>query len=165
MPPRKKVEVVEEPLEAQPPAGIVLEDSFVGEATDSEMARLVEAARKAALEDEFNEDDVEDDVSVEAPVASASVQVKRGDFVSYVLGRDIIEDLKAKGVSVTALALGDTAPALVINAHVDGQADLRVFVDAEDVPVRRLVRQIPVPSEVTLDHVNTFFANKGRKLS
>lgn len=158
MPPRKKVEVVEEPLEAQPPAGIVLEDPvFVGEASDSEMQRLVEAARKAAEEDEV---DAFEDVEVEAPVVAPSVSVRRGCFVTYVLDRNIIEDLKIKGVSVNSLALGDTAPALVIRCHDDGSADLRVFVDAEDVPVRRGVKQIPFPAEVTLDHVNYFYLEK-----
>ena len=165
MPPRKKVEVVEEPLEAQPPAGIILEDSFVGEATDSEMARLVEAARKAAIEDEFNDEVAEDDVSVETSVASSPVQVKRGDFVTYVIGRVLLDDLAAKGVSTNSLALGDLASALVIKGFGDGSADLRVFVDAEDVPVRRGVPQMLEPSEVTLDHVNHFFAGNGKKLS
>ena len=155
MPPRKKEVPVEEPLEAQPPAGIVLDDPvFVGEASDSEMRRLVEAAKKAALEDEV---DIEEDVEVEVTVASPSVSLTTGIFVSYVLGRDIIDDLKVKGVSVNSLAMGDVAPALVIRCHPDGSADLRVFVDAEDVPVRRGVKQIPVPSELTLDHVNNFY--------
>lgn len=158
MPPRKKVEVAEEPLEAQPPVGIVLDDPvFVGEASDAEMQRLVEAARKAVEE---LDEDVNENLEVEVEMVAPSVSVKCGGFVTYVLGRDIIEDLKVKGVGVGSLAMGDTAPALVIRSHADGSVDLRVFVDAEDVPVRRGVKQIPFPSELTLDHVNYFYLEK-----
>lgn len=157
MPPRKKVEEVEEPLEAQPPAGIVLEEpSFVGEASDEEMRRLMEAAHRV-VEDEL---DIEEDIPVASAVAPKTGAVERGSFVTYVLGRDIIEDLRAKGVGVNALAMGDVAPAIVIAGHEDGSADLRVFVDAEDLPLRRGVKQIVDPKGVTLDHVNFFYLEK-----
>jgi hypothetical protein len=158
MPPRKKVEMVEEPLEAQPPAGIVLEEpGFAGEASDVEMRRLVAAAQQIALENELAD---EEDIPVEVEVVSPSVQVKPGCFVVYVLDRNIIEDLRLSGVGVNSLAMGDAAQALVIKSHSDGSADLRVFVDAEAVPIRRGVKQIPQPSELTLDHVNYFYLEK-----
>ena len=114
MPPRKKVEVVEEPAEAQPPPGVILDEpSSVGEASDSEMQRLVEAARKAALDDTPN---FEEDVEIEAPVVAPSVSVTVGSFVNFVLDRNIIDDLRSKGVGVNALAMGDVAPALVIRS-------------------------------------------------
>ena len=153
MPPRKKVEDVEEPLEAQPPAGIILEEpAFVGEASDEEMRRLMEAAHRI-VEDEV---DSEEDIPVAPPVGAKTGPVRRGSFVTYVLGRD----LRAKGVGVNALAMGDTAPAIVIAGHADGSADLRVFVDAEDLPLRRGVKQIVDPKDVTLDHVNFFYLEK-----
>lgn len=157
MPPRKKVEIVEEPLEAQPPAGIILEEpAFVGEASDEEMRRLMEAAHRI-VEDEV---DSEEDIPVAPPVGAKTGPVQRGSFVTYVLGRDLIDDLRAKGVGVNALAMGDTAPAIVIAGHADGSADLRVFVDAEDLPLRRGVKQIVDPKDVTLDHVNFFYLEK-----
>ena len=156
MPPRKKDVFVEEPLEAQPPAGIILEEPvFVGEATDAEMRRLMEAAHKVV-----DEVDVEEDVSVAVVVESPELSLKSGMFVSYVLSREVIEDMRLKGVAVNSLVAGDVSPALVIKSHVDGSADLRIFVDAEDVPLRRGVKRIPQPNEVTWDHINYFYLEK-----
>jgi hypothetical protein len=161
MPPRKKVEIVEEPLEAQPPAGIVLEEPVLGgDSSDAEMQRLVAAAEQIALENELAALDDEEDVSPPVEVASKVVQVKPGSFVVFVLDRNIIEDLRLSGVGHNTLAMGDPAQALVIKSYADGSADLRIFVDAEAVPLRRGVRQIPKPSEVTLDHVNYFYLEK-----
>lgn len=156
MPPRKKDVFVEEPLEAQPPAGVVLEEPvFVGEATDAEMRRLMEAAHKVV-----DEVDVEEDVSIEVVVEPQKFSVKPGMMVSYVLNRDVIEDMKSKGVAVNSLVAGDVSPALIIKCHVDGSVDLRVFVDAEDFPLRRGVKCIPQPDEVTWDHINYFYLEK-----
>lgn len=157
MPP-KKVEIVEEPLEAQPPAGIVLEEPILaGESSDAEMQRLLAAAQKLALENELaGEEDVPPPVEVVAP----PVPVKPGSIVVFVLDREIIEDLKLSGVSVNTLTMGDPAQALVTKVHEDGSADLRVFVDTDAVPVRRGVKQIPQPAELTLDHVNFFYLEK-----
>ena len=161
MPPRKKVEIVEEPLEAQPPAGVVLEEPVLkGEASDLEMQRLVAAAEKIALENELAELDDEEDVPPAVEVASKVVQVKPGSFVVFVLDRNIIEDLRLSGVGVNSLAMGDCAQALVIKSYADASADLRVFVDAEALPLRRGVKQILKPSEITLDHVNFFYLEK-----
>jgi hypothetical protein len=158
MPPRKKVEIVEEPLEAQPPAGIVLEEPVLaGESSDAEMQRLLEAAQKLALENEL---DVEEDVPPPIEVAPSLVPVKPGSIVVFVLDRNIIEDLKLSGVSVNTLTMGDPAQALVTRVHEDGSADLRVFVDTDAVPVRRGVKRIPQPAELTLDHVNFFYLAK-----
>lgn len=157
MPP-KKVEIVEEPLEAQPPAGIVLEEPIlVGESSDAEMQRLLAAAQKLALENELaDEEDVPPPVAVVAPL----VPVKPGSIVVFVLDRNIIEDLKLSGVSVNTLTMGDPAQALVTRVHEDGSADLRVFVDTDAVPVRRGIKRIPQPAELTLDHVNLFYLAK-----
>ena len=150
MPP-KKVEIVEEPLEAQPPAGIVLEEPILaGESSDAEMQRLLAAAQKLALENELAD---EEDVP-------SLVPVKPGSIVVFVLDRNIIEDLKLSGVSVNTLAMGDPTQALVTRVHEDGSADLRVFVDTDAVPVRRGVKRIPQPAELTLDHVNLFYLAK-----
>jgi hypothetical protein len=157
MPP-KKVEIVEEPLEAQPPAGIVLEEPVLaGESSDAEMQRLLEAAQKIALENELA---VEEDVPPPVAVAPSLVSVKPGSIVVFVLDRNIIEDLKLSGVSVNTLTMGDPAQALVTRVHKDGSADLRVFVDTDAVPVRRGVKRIPQPAELTLDHVNLFYLEK-----
>ena len=161
MPPRKKVEIVEEPLEAQPPAGIVLEEPVLkGEASDLEMQRLVAAAEKIALENELAELVDEEDVPPPVEVAPKVGKVKPGSFVVFVLDRNIIEDLKFSGVGVNSLAMGDCAQALVIKSHADASADLRVFVDAEALQLRRGVKQILKPSEITLDHVNFFYLEK-----
>lgn len=156
MPPRKKDVFVEEPLEAQPPAGIILEEPvFVGEATEAEMRRLMEAAHKIV-----DDVDVEEVVSAEVVVESPEVPVKAGMLVSYVLCRDVIDDMRLKGVAVNSLVAGDVAPALVIKSLDDGSANLRVFVDAEDFPLRRGVKRIPQPIEVTWDHINYFYLEK-----
>ena len=63
-------------------------------------------------------------------------------------------------MGVNSLAMGDCAQALVIKSHADASADLRVFVDAEALPLRRGVKQILKPSEITLDHVNFFYLEK-----
>ena len=161
MPPRKKVEIVEEPLEAQPPAGIVLEEPVLGgDSSDAEMQRLVAAAEKIALENELAALVDEEDVPPPVEVAPKVGQVKPGSFVVFVLDRNIIEDLRLSGVGVNSLAMGDCAQALVIKSHADASADLRVFVDAEALPLRRGVKQILEPTEITLDHVNYFYLEK-----
>jgi len=100
------------------------------------------------------------DVPPPVEVASKVVQVKPGSFVVFILDRNIIDDLKFAGIGHNTLAMGDPAQALVIKSYADGSADLRVFLDAEAVPVRRGVKQIPKPSEITLDHVNYFYLEK-----
>jgi hypothetical protein len=121
------------------------------------MQRLLEAAQKLALENELVD---EEDVSPPVEVVASLVPVKPGSIVVFVLDRNIIEDLKLSGVPVNTLTIGDPAQALVTKVHEDGSADLRVFVDTDAVPVRRGVKRIPQPTDLTLDHVNFFYLAK-----
>ena len=158
MPPKKMVEV-EEPLEAQPPAGILLEEPNLISA-DEELARLVAEAQEAGE----NPDDGDDEAGIPvAPVVGASsnpLNVSCGTIVNYVLDRVILDDLNVQGVVTNALTIGDVAPALVIHVHEDGSVNLRVFVDAEAFPVIRGVKGIPHPGKPTLYHTNLFYLAK-----
>jgi hypothetical protein len=149
MPP-KKVEVVEEPIEAQPPAGIVFEEPVLTEASDEEMAALRAAAFAVAPI-------VEEDVSVEVVVESSPSAVKFGDFVSFVLDRDTIQRLEAMKVSTTTLCSTDVVLGLVISEDNGEGVNLRLFVDADAVPVVRHVKGFKRPEEVTRDHCGMYF--------
>lgn len=150
---KKPVVEVEEPVEAQPPPGVVLEEPGVtAEASDEEMAALRAAAAATVVVE-----DVPVVVSVETPVGASSVSVKFGDFVSFVLDREVLDRIRASGVPCGTLAPGDVSVALVIAEDVGDGVTLRLFVDAETVPVVRRVFGIPRPSEVTPDHAGKFF--------
>lgn len=149
MPP-KKVEVVEEPVEAQPPPGIVFEEPVLTEASDAEMAALRAAALAVIEIDEV-------DVSDEVVVVEENHPLKFGDFVSYVLDNDTIDRIKASGVPCGALCSTDVVLGLVISEDVGEGVTLRLFVDADVVPVVRRVKGFKRPEEVTRDHCGTYF--------
>lgn len=149
MPPKKTV-VVEEPAEAQPPAGIVFEEPVLTEATDEEMAALRAAALAVASV-------VEEDVPVQVIVEPSSGSVKFGDFVSYVLDLQTLQNIKANGVPCGTLCTGDVVLGLVISENNEDDANLRLFVDADVVPLVRHVKGMVRPSEVTRDHCGMYF--------
>jgi hypothetical protein len=157
MPPAKKPvdEVVGEPVEAQPPAGVVLDEAMMsGEATDAEMARLNEAIR---LAHPLPEPTVETPKPVETPVAVLP-KVRKGQIVLYILDRNILDTLTLQGVVVNTMARGDVVPAMVVKTYpASDSADLRVFVDSDALPCVRGVPQMLQPDEVTLDHTGNFF--------
>ena len=127
---------------------------------DEELARLVAEAQEVDVEPDVDDDEAGIPVAPIVGASSVSLNVSRGTIVSYVLGRTIIDDLRVQGVVVNALAMGDVAPALVTRVHEDGSVDLRVFVDAEALPVLRGVKGIPHPGEVSLDHTDFFYLEK-----
>ena len=149
MPPKKMVEV-EEPIEAQPPAGVVLEEPVLTEATDEEMAALRAAAALAV-------EVVEEDVPVEVAVVASNSSVKFGDFVSFVLDQATIYRIQDLKVSVGTLCPGDVVLGLVISEDNSESAILRLFVDTDAVPVVRGVKSMVRPSEVTMDHAGMYF--------
>lgn len=149
MPPKKMVEV-EEPIEAQPPAGVVLEEPVLTEATDEEMAALRAAAALAAAV-------VEEHVPVEVAVVASDSSVKFGDFVSYVLDLQTLQNIKANGVSCGTLCTGDVVLGLIISEDNEESAHLRLFVEADIVPLVRNVKSMVRPSEVTMDHAGMYF--------
>ena len=160
MAPRKVVPadmiVLEEPLEAQPPPGVVLEEpAQLQEASDAEMALLIAAAQIANAAPEVDTEEDVPDATLAAPPVLALPTV--GDYVSFVLDRDIIQTMEKDGVPVNTLCLGDVAPAVVIKINESGSVNLRVFVDAEALPLVRNVSQMFRPAEVTLDHTRSFF--------
>jgi hypothetical protein len=141
---------VEEPVEAQPPAGIVFEEPILTEASDEEMAALRAAALAVAPV-------VEEDVPVEVVVEPSSGSVKFGDFVSYVLDQGTIQNIQVMNVPCGTLCLGDVVLGLVISEENKEGVHLRLFVEADIVPLVRNVKGFGRPSEVTLDHCGMYF--------
>jgi hypothetical protein len=149
MPPKKIVEV-DEPVEAQPPVGVVLEEPVLTEASDEEMAALRAAAASVVSI-------VEGDVSVETVVAPSNRSVKFGDFVSFVLDRDTIQRMESQKIPVGTLCIADVVLGLVISENNNDGVTLRLFVDNDAVPVVRGVKGFQRPTEVTRDHCGMYF--------
>lgn len=149
MPP-KKIGVIEEPIEAQPPEGIVLEEPILTEASDVEMAALRAAALSLAPV-------IKTDVQVEIDAVILKHEVKFGDFVSFVLDANTIQRIKDTKVSTESLCLGDVVLGLVISEDTGNGVTLRLFVDTDVVPVVRGVKGFNRPTEVTLNHCGMYF--------
>jgi len=148
MAPKKDVEV-EEPIEAQPPAGVILEEPVLTEASDVEMAALRAAASLVDVP-------IEEVVPVEVVVVAPENQVKFGDFVSFVLDRATINRIADLHIPTGTLVAGDVVLGLVIGNRTNG-VTLRLFVDTDAVPVVRGVQQISRPNEVNMNHAGMFF--------
>lgn len=138
-----------EPAEAQPPAGVVLEEPAVEDALDADVVAVeANADEMAALLGALDLEPVAD-LTVEAP-REAWVPVV-GAVVTYVASR---ADMDSFG---PGHAPGDVLPALVVAVRDDGHLDLRVFIRGEGVPYRAGVPLMLDPREVTLDHQGRCF--------
>lgn len=158
--PRKPApESVEEPPEAQPPAGVTLDEPALADALDADVVgtpETVEASEgeMAALLTALDLDPQADPDVLAPPAPREPWSPFVGGFVSYVTGR---ADVDAFG---PGSAPADVFPALVV-AIGDGTVDLRVFIRAEGVPFRAGVPLILDPGEVTLDHQGHCYRKAG----